>query len=202
MYDTDSTSSRTQQSDTTTRAESIATSHTGRSTMGTPGGIPTAGGIPLGERARIDRERRASLRPSTLSSQGVKDQPAEKESLQRVTEAIERRPEQKTTDETSSPLSALPPVSSKFSEQVATGDTPPSTATNPPSAVVTPVPPTAPATKTDVNTTYSPEPAGERRRSSAVGRLASSIGRKLSVRNKEAKQAKAVRGTETIQEKK
>ncbi|KAI5367829.1 hypothetical protein Slin15195_G029620 [Septoria linicola] len=93
--DGDSNSTRS----SVTRNESIATSQTGASTRDsrrfsshTPGKIPTAGGIVLGERASQDRERRASLAPSGHSAVTSEPQYVGRESLQKVTEDVERAP--------------------------------------------------------------------------------------------------------------
>ncbi|PPJ57122.1 hypothetical protein CBER1_00566 [Cercospora berteroae] len=90
-----------------TRTTSVGTTQTSPSTLDsrrfstkTAGRIPTAGGIVLGEKASIERERRASLAPSRNSVAISENAPAPRDSLQKVNE----------DSETPAPLTALPPV--------------------------------------------------------------------------------------------
>ncbi|CAK1361236.1 hypothetical protein CB0940_03371 [Cercospora beticola] len=131
-----------------TRTTSVGTTQTSPSTLDsrrfstkTAGRIPTAGGIVLGEKASIERERRASLAPSRNSVAISEHATAPRDSLQKVNE----------DSEMPAPLTALPPVT-----QARNPDPPAHSNTDSPAALKNP------ETKASPNTTSGRIPGTER----------------------------------------
>lgn len=203
MYgDADSISTRS----SLTRNESITTSQTGPSTIDsrrfsshTPGKIPTAGGIILGERAGKDRERRASLAPSGHSAVTTEPHHAGRQSLQKVAEDAEQTrvapvapstPAVRSSSPTAAPTSttstpaALPKDSTDASKSPTSGRVPGTES----GSLASPTSPPANASRfseqgirgSDVTSDVAASPTPAERKPSLVTR----IGRKLSLRSK------------------